>query len=250
MATNLFKLCGIGERFVDSRFEQFQNFQTLKSYFENRNMNFIYERAQIFVAVNSDDENGSAQASLPFCIGVVPTFKTFDFYNSPSHNAASIVGYVTENSAMFIGVEVTVKHSPLELASFTLVEIGQNGEIETNEILRSEINLKTPEEIANALGVPDIDISQWNLNLATTNIGDTSALASMAFNNIINDNYASSLYPDGGVQRLLNDNTLADKFSLAVRQRYSNAIGSIMVCTSTSTSCNGCTSSSSSSISL
>jgi hypothetical protein len=250
MSTNLFKLCGIGERFVESRFEQFQNFQLLKNYFTSKGMNFINERSQIFIAVNSDDKNGVPQSSTPFCIGVVPTFESFDFKTTSSHNAASIVGYVTDDSATFIGVEVNVNHDPLEIASFTLVEIDPNAEIVTNEVLRREVSLMTPEEIATALGVPDIDISKWNLNLATTNIGDTSALASMAFNNIINDNFASPLYPSGGVQRLLNDNTLADKFSLAVRQRYSTAIGSIMVCTSTSTSCNGCTSSSSSSISI
>jgi hypothetical protein len=250
MSTNLFKLCGIGERFVNSRFDQFASFQTLKTYFENQNMDFIYERAQVFVAVNTDDVNGLPQSSLPFCIGVVPTFESFDFNNSPSHNAASIVGYVTDNAATFIGVEVSVNHSPLELASFKLVEINQNGGIETNIVLRSQVNSETPEALANALGVPDINILDWNLSLATTNIADTSALASMAFNNIINDSYASGLYPIGGVQRLLNDNTLADKFSLAIRQRYSDAIDSIMVCTSTSTSCNGCTSSSTSSVSL
>ena len=79
MSTNLFKLCGIGERFVESRFEQFQNYQVLKNYFTSKGMNFINERAQIFVAVNSDDIDGVPQSSTPFCIGVVPTFESFDF---------------------------------------------------------------------------------------------------------------------------------------------------------------------------
>jgi len=247
MSSNLFKLNGQGEKFVNYRFADQTNFGILKTYFENLELEFIYSRTQVFVSLNSDnDDSGAESISYPYALGVVPTFKSFNFETESSHMAGSIVGLVSKGVATFIGALATVSHNPLQVTSIKLIEVNPDGTINETLVERAQIESESPEDLATVMGSPNIELSQWKLEIpATTNIGDTSALANIAFNNIISDQYASPLYPDGGVQRLLNDSTIADKFSLAVRQRYQVALlGGIKACCSTSTSCNGCTSSS------
>lgn len=55
MSSNLFKLNGQGEKFVNSRFANEINFGILKNYFEDLDLEFIYFRTQAFVSLNSDD---------------------------------------------------------------------------------------------------------------------------------------------------------------------------------------------------
>lgn len=189
---------------------------------------------------------GDESMSNPFAIGVVPTFKNFDFGSETDHIAGSIVGLVSKGVATFIGALATVNHDPLEVSSIKLIEVNPDETITETLVTRAQIQSESPEDLAVTMGSPNIDLSKWKLEgAATTNIGDTSALASIAFNNIITDQYSSPMYPTGGVQKLLNDSTIADKFSLAVRQRYQVALfGGFKACCSSSTSCNGCTSTS------
>ena len=74
---------------------------------------------------------------------------------------------------------------------------------------------------------------------------DQMAMATYVMNTLLNDRYASPLYPTGGVQTFQRDSQISAKFAKAVSVRASLFDLGFEVTVCTSTSSNACTSSSS-----
>ena len=96
------------------------------------------------------------------------------------------------------------------------------------------------------LGPPQVDPTQWDPEVGTISSHDRDEFSSYVFKTLIKDEYASPLYPPKGIKSLLRDTSLVQKWSAAQYLRYSDALFSISFCSSSSTSCNACTSTSSS----
>jgi hypothetical protein len=78
---------------------------------------------------------------------------------------------------------------------------------------------------------------------------DLPRLAAGVFSELVNDRYARPLYPPGAISNLMRDTVLVQKWSAAQRVRYNAALSRIPICSSSS-SCNGCTSTSTSIIKI
>ena len=239
----------VGPKFIERRFASREHYQILLAHFQKMGLEFHSDRAQVMIGVNVEDDYEKPSTTLPFVIGILPSFKSFNFEDEASHIAASIVGYRTETTATFIAAYVVVNHRPLGLGDFTLVEFDADGQLVETFVPIDELRCATPESLAEQMGQAPINPEQWDQDAGAPNITDTSTLAALAYNGMF-DRYAVPLYPPGSVQRLLNDTPVTEKFSLAVRQRYSDTLASISFCTSTSTSSNICTSTSSSSFTV
>lgn len=213
----------------------------LYEFFTARGMRLIPERAK--VAVYLDPETCDAGAVL-----IWPTFRTFDA-GAAGHEAASIIA-VGHNGKFYstTASHVQVNHNPFQLQKFTQLEIDPNtGAMTQRSASREQVASLSPEELARLLG--PLAVGSDAVPAPSMLQSDLPRLAAGVYSELINDGYARPLYPPGAITRLLGDTRLVQKWSETQRLRYNAALGRIPVCSSSS-SCNGCTSTSTSIINL
>jgi len=212
----------------------------LMSRLESAGFKFIPERIRAFSAVSS--RNSPSPAGI-FC--VAPSFKTFA-PDAPSHESWSIVSLYNGCIHTVFAAGVTVDHSTWQISSYTILEFDPSGNLYERSIPRAILR-EEPRAIAERLGLPIVNPEQWHPAFAAPDIESAVQLSTALFREWINDPYARPLYPSGGIPRLLNDAPLMEAVVLAQAERYRQATRRSTWCCSTSTSCNGCSSSSTSS---
>jgi hypothetical protein len=228
-----------------------RTFQTFYQNFTRQGMQFIPERVQLAMGVRASQPGVPLPPSLPFLLAIVPSFRPFD-RNALSHEAASIIVLRERRVNSVLASSVTVGHRPYQIASFTVLELDGTGKLVSRSINRSQLTTLSPDQVVRALGAPTRRASQTDVEAPVPSENDAAALAGLAYRNLILDNFARPLYPLAGLQSMLADTSLVQKWALVNRKRYQesgSALG-ISLCTSTSTSCNGCSSSSSSTIEI
>lgn len=249
--------------YFNNRLLKLERFQAFLNYFQEQGVEFIPERTQVFVftnpfgdslPLNSGRESAIAQGQTPSnsaIISVSPSFKKFDS-DAEEHVAYSIVTLITCGAVTVIGSEAVVDHDlscdhPYGIKSLSIIEQSSlSSPLTKSTVGRDDLVDYTSAELAKIMGYPEVNSREWVRGGAAPNTPDTIYIAAASYKAILNDKYASPLYPEAGLASLNEDSGLTQKFALAIRDRYSTALAAASWCTSTSTSCNGCTSSSSS----
>ncbi len=213
----------------------------LYEYFTAQGMNLIPERAKVCIYL--DQATCETGALL-----IWPTFKAFPA-GAASHEAASIIAVGKDgNFGGALASHVLVNHNPFQLQKFTLFEIDPNtGELVQRSASRDQVRSFSTDELAHMLG--PVAVTPAAAPLPSMMQSDLPRLAAGVFSELINDSYARPLYPPGAISNLLRDTVLVQKWSETQRLRYSAALRSFPICSSSS-STNACTSTSTSIINL
>lgn len=221
-------------------------FQTFYQYFSKQGMRFIPERAQVLMYVQKP-ESENAAVSSPAILAIVPSFREFKA-SDPSHEAVSIVGvYHGDRLGGVYAAHVNVQHNPFKVAAFSILEI----DAEKQRIVWQRVDRDTLGEISErelaAKFRPPIPLEPDDRKQVRSfpALGDRDAvnLTADVYRTILSDRYARPLYPVTGYRSLLNDTQLIQRWSLVQRERYNSLISELAAgsCSSSSTSCNGCT---------
>lgn len=255
----------MSEDYFNNRLMKLDRFQMFLNYFKEQGVEFIPERTQVFIFTNpfgdstspNNEKDIDANGHIPSnsaIISISPSFKKFDS-DAKEHVAFSIVTLITCGAVTVIGSEAEVDHDlscehPYGIKSLSVIEQpSSKSPLTKSTVDRNELIDYSYAELAKIMGYPEVNKAEWIRGGAAPNTPDTIYIAAASYNAILNDKYASPLYPKEGLISLNEDSGLTQKFALAIRDRYSTALSSSSWCTSTSTSCNGCTSTSSSTFS-
>jgi hypothetical protein len=213
----------------------------LMSRLESVGLRFIPERIKAFSAVSSPTSPRPAGI-----LTIAPSFKPFA-PTAPSHEAWSIVSLYNGCIHTVFAAGVTVDHGTWQISHYTILEFDPSGDLYERGIPRGTL-LAGPQAIAAELGPPIVDPQQWHPAFADPDIESAVQLSTALFREWINDRYARPLYPPGAIPRLLSDAPLMEAVVLAQAERYRQATRRPNLCCSTSTSCNACSSCSTSTI--
>ncbi|MEZ5016128.1 MAG: hypothetical protein R2800_03695 [Flavipsychrobacter sp.] len=215
------------------------NYQTLKASFEAEGKVFYSDRTIAIVGVDPENPGES------YTMVINPSFTDFDFATTPSHEAASIVSYFSNGVGVHVAAVANISHNPLQINSITLKEIGKTGDIVSTAVNRVALVNQTPEQIGASMSVDHLNTPSAQELSAKTGFADMGEIAAYALGTLLNDSYASGLYPTGGIDTLTQDAVVASKFSQSVSMRAGLFDLGFEVTVCTSTSSNACTSSSS-----
>jgi hypothetical protein len=256
MSQNFTVLGGkFAETYTQINCVQNPGFQALSAFITSQGMSFNFSRNIAVIGVNSDPTAaGNQSVSNPYLMVVIPTFVQFDYSQTPSHNAASIVCFVSGGQAHYSATIVNVNHQPLENEMLTYVELDQNNQIKTTIVSREQIVNNTVEGLAAQMGGTPYDPAVCSLLPDSVGVADAAAITSIIFGALTTDTFAAPLYPANGVSTLLQDAMVPAMFSQAIAARAARLAGGINVagitvkgwCSSCSTSSNACSSTSSS----
>jgi hypothetical protein len=226
-------------------------FQTFYQHFTQQGFQFIPERVQLAMGVRPSQPGVPLPPSLPFLLAIVPSFRPVE-RSAPSHEAVSIVVLRERRVNSVLASTVTVSHQPFQIASFTVLELDRTGKLVSRSINRSQLTALSPDQLARVLGPPDLKPSPADGEVPVPTENDSLSLASLAYRNLLLDNFARPLYPPAGLQSMLADTSLVQKWTLVNRRRYQQGDSGLgfSLCSSSSSSCNGCSSSSSSTFGL
>jgi hypothetical protein len=221
-------------------------FQTFYQYFSKQGMRFIPERAQVLMYVEKPASENAAVSS-PAILAIVPSFREFKA-SDRAHEAVSIVGvYHGDRVGGVYAAHVNVQHNPFKVAAFSMLEI----DAEKEQIVWQRVDRDTLSEISErelaAKFRPPIppqprDRKQVRA-FPSLSERDAINLTADVYRTILSDSYARPLYPFAGYRSLLNDTQLIQRWSLVQRERYSSLVSQLALgsCSTSSSSCNGCT---------
>jgi hypothetical protein len=215
----------------------------LMSRLEYAGFRFIRERIKAFSAVSSPTSPMPAGI-----LTVAPSFKPFA-PTDPSHEAWSIVSLYNGCIHTVFAAGVTVDHSTWQISRYTILEFDPSGNLYERSIPRDTL-IAGPRAIAERLGLPIVDPQQWHRGFGAPDIESAVQLSTALFREWINDRYARPLYPPSAIPRLLHDAPLMEAVAQAHILRYQQALRSVVICCSTSTSSNACSSCSTSTIKI
>ncbi|QPQ51186.1 hypothetical protein H3Z85_17915 [Chryseobacterium indologenes] len=227
-------------RITETQSEKNPIFNKLKEYLAEKKLGFNYDRNIGFVGVNPNHPDAS------YTMIVTPTFTEFDFNTSPSHVAASIISYYIGNSVNHTAAIATINHDPLDIADIALLEVGKEGRVVETNVDRKALESEDADQIAKQMSISHFEGANIKPMAASVPSDDQRAMVAYILDNLLNDKFASPLYPEGGVQTLLKETSLTQKFNRAVELRASLFEVGLEITVCTSTSSNACTSTSSS----
>ncbi len=238
--------------FWQKRLREDPGFRLFYDTYTAQGFEFIPERVHLFMGVHNGAGGAggtTAPSPWPFLLAIVPSFRSFE-PTSPSHEAVSIVVLRERRVNTVLACQVEVGHRPFQINTFTVTELRPGGDLQSQRLDRRLLQSLTAEEVAERVGRPVVEADQWDAEVGGLSAAEISLVAALAFETLINDNYAAPLYPPGAIQSLLADTALVQKWAQAMSIRYAVALSGPKWCCSTSTSCNACSSTSTSSISL
>ncbi|MBG0829785.1 hypothetical protein HS041_18635 [Planomonospora sp. ID67723] len=212
--------------------ERSPDFRYLLSHFSDDGFEFVFSRAKVFLyapAMENDDD-----VIAPNLLGILPSFRPVR-RDDPFHIA---VGIAVHNSNGVVATEVRVEHNPFYVSQWTLHEL-RDGKIISSAITNDELSEQSADEIASRFGRFKVDLGETRFRNAPPDSRQIEQMLTVAFDQIINDSYARPIYPSEGIASLMSQTPQMVKFSTIQRLRYSNS-PRWLVATS-STCCNGCT---------
>lgn len=221
-----------------------EDFKVLYNHFSQQGLRFITERVKSVVYA-MHPSSGQGGISGPVMLIIVPSFKPFK-PESPSHTAVSLVSlqYGDETSHT-IAVEVLVSHRPWRVENFTLHTTDMNGNIISVNIERELLEKGSEKDIVKYISETlesSSTMAKGVKILPVLSPRNSVEVATTVFKELVTDRYAKHLYPPDGLSELLRDDNIVAKFAssgvMLAKKR-------LPICSS-STSCNGCTSTSTS----
>ncbi|MDX9753418.1 MAG: hypothetical protein RBU29_05615 [bacterium] len=236
-------------QYLQNQMKQSTNFAVLFDHFTKNGMEFILERAQVFMYMAETDGPGSALT--PNVIGIAPSFVKVE----PTADFHDAVGIVVHQNGKALAGGVRVNHNPFSIVEFSVFEVvgdadpatGAVPEVVVNRISADELAADDEATAARKLTYPNEDPATWDPNVATLRHGDRESVAAMVFHSIISDERSRPMYTPEGLESLLAQTPLVQKFANVNYIRYAQATAKQAGwCCSTSSSCNASTSTSTS----
>jgi len=228
------------------------SFRSVYDYFENEGMKFNHERVQALAYEASGE---------PALLAVVPGSTSMQL-DKTFHEVVGIsVIYYKGKANAIVANKTKIGHNPYKILSYTIVELSKAGEIVEHIVERQTIEEFSPEKIASQIGSPEIDPSNEVNSLSPVlSNEDIESSISQIYRKLLTDSYTRQTYPPGAIESLLEDTPIVQKWALVQSARFSGLsvslasliegqnllIASSTYCCSTSSSCQGCTSTSTS----
>lgn len=230
------------DRYYDRVLAPFRPIRTLITHLERQGYQFIRERCQAYVSVSDAEE-----PRLGGILAIIPSFKPFE-QASPSHEAWSIVSFYAGCVHTVQGIGVVVDHRHWWISEARVLDLLPNGEIRIITVPRSTL-LRGAEATAAAMGDLPSPPGPWDVRFGAPSQQTGVILIPYVYRSLF-DRYSTPLYPPGAISRLLRDVSVVTTIHDALRLRVSVTLSNVSWCCSSSTSCNACTSTSSSSASI
>lgn len=236
-------------QYLQNKLKTSSDFAMLHDFFTQKGMEFIFERAQVFMYMAEIDGPGSSLS--PNVIGIAPSFVKID----PSADSHQAVGIVVHQNGKALAGGVQVNHNPFSIVEFSVHEVqgeadpatGAVPKVVSNKISVEELTSDDEATAARKLTIPQEDPTTWDPHVATLRAQDRESVAAMAFHAIINDERSRPMYTPEGLEALLAQTPLVQKFANVNYMRYVQATAAMAGwCCSTSSSCNASTSTSTS----
>jgi hypothetical protein len=127
----------------------------------------------------------------------------------------------------------------------TLMEMDTSGAITSTTVNRSDFTSLSVQAVAESLSTVNYESSKLTQLRVQPNPTDLAAIANISMGQFTSDSYAAHLYPTGALNLLLNDSSIPAMFSQAAALKTAANNSSLRIVCCTSTSCNGCSSCSS-----
>lgn len=223
--------------FLQRQLSTSPSFMALHDQFTSQNFNFMFERAKAFLYSAHATEDFT-----PNLLGILPSFTPVK-RTDPFHLA---VGIVVNHRGLALAGGVKVQHNPFMISEFRVFELDPQGQIMSHTIAASELATLTLAQAADQLGAPTLPTDRLDPEVNAPSSTDEAIIAARAFRQILLDRFARPLYPRAGLNSLLKQTPLVQKFALVNDLRYAQAFRGISFCCTTSC-CNACTSTSTSS---
>lgn len=236
-------------QYLQKQLETSTDFSVLLNHFKESGMNFLFERSQVFMYMAENDGPGSSLS--PNVIGIVPSFVNVE----PTAESHRAVGIVVHQNGKALAGGVNVQHNPFAIVEFSVHEVqgerdpatGAEPQVVMNQISVEELENDDEATAARKLTIPKEDPGTWDPNVATLRANDRESVAAMAFHSIINDERSRPMYTPEGLEALLAQTPLVQKFANVNYIRYAQATAAKAGwCCSTSSSCNASSSTSTS----
>jgi hypothetical protein len=225
--------------FMRNMLEKNQKFKKFYNEFTDKGFDFIFERAKVFLyAGKVKDGIGSN------LLGILPSFKSAKSCD-PFHLAFGIS--VLDNGDVY-ATGVKVEHNPFRITEFTMYGIDEYNTIVSSTVKTSELESLSVADIANGLTVPTITSREKPptefASLPKSHV-DKYIIAT-TFEQLINDKYARPIYTTEGIQSLMGQIPIMQKYAAIYTKRAVNEaetrLSACVICTSSSS--NACTSTS------
>lgn len=234
------------KQLIQSVFMKDNNFMVFYNRLSEEGINIIAERARIYVYMPPPDFI-TAEQSSPVLLAILPGFSKFEIKND-SHKAASITSIAYENKVGLVyATKTIVGHKPFQTESFIIMELDNDKRIIEKTISREDLG-KRDEEIAKLVG--PFNIPEKFRGIPSLSQKDIQDLAEKVYRETVRDSYQKGMYTSEAINSLLNDSPLVRKWSLVenIRSSLSFSNTTWVGGTSSSTSCNGCSSTSTSAV--
>lgn len=230
-------------KLFESVFLKNRTFKVFHSKFSKDGIKFVPERVRISVYMPPTDSL-STKRFAPVLLAIAPGISKIDL-KSDSHTAVSIVAIAyNDQVGLAYAVKVIVGHNPFSTRSFIIMDLDRNGKIIERIIDRTELQKKSPKEIARKVGGPTF-VPKGRTIIPALSGEDVEKLSAKIYREILTDSYEKGMYPPEAIRSLLGDTPLVRKWSLVESARHYK-IFAARPGTSSSTSCNACTSTSTS----
>jgi hypothetical protein len=231
--------------------------QAFISLFKERGFEFFSDRARVFIyggdALSRPVPRlpDSVPLFSPNAVGILPSFVDAK-PEDPSHRA---IGITVHHGGYALAVETLVMHRPFKVVEFTVHEFDTRnlGEVDdllpyflkagtvTRTISARDLEALSETDLQKVLGAPPLDVEHVDQTGAAIGPADQPAVVDYAFSAFLNDAIAKPLYGDDGIRELLLQTPLLEKLALVNFGRYDEAVGMRAgCCSSSSSSCNGC----------
>jgi hypothetical protein len=237
---------GHSARLMESLLLPNPTFRAFYDHFQSHGMRFLPDRVKAAMYVPPTDSGGPFAVS-PTLLVIVPSFVPMSL-DGPSHEAASISVVSQGNRLGAVATQVRVGHNPFAILSFSIGERDEGGKITWKQVDPTEVEKMSAVDLAKTLGPPFFDENR-NERIPNMSEKDMLNLATLVYRTLITDKGVSPPYPPAGLQSLIRETSLVERWTLTQSLRYGtlNTSGTpvpmwSLACTSTSTSCQGCSS--------
>lgn len=221
--------------------------KTLVNTFSSRGLQFYFERSKVFLYANAivppKTEPCDDTAANPFGVsanlmGILPSFVAARACDD-QHLA---VGIVVHGAGAAVATSVKVRHRPFQVVEFTLHEPSGDG-IRERTVTTAELATLSIDEIAERLGKVTVRLDQLPPNSAPPAVAQREQMIAASLEQILADPFASPLYRPDGPTTLLSQLPLIQKYSAANAARFvvGGSVESSLCMATSSTCCNGCT---------
>jgi len=224
--------------YVKRMIKSSSHLETLHRHFTKTGLIFYFDRAKAYVY-----STGPLTGLSPNIIAIIPSWM-MSTAADPFHVAVSLV---VHHKGFAIAGSVRVEHNPYRISEFSIHEVKDDGTLAEFTVKADVLASLTTDEVAKSLGSPPIfDREEKPQSAAVLLPGEQSTIAKVFFEEVSQDKYVRSFYPPQGLDALKSQIPLMQKFASVNYLRYrgnsTTVLSATSFCTSTSTSCNICTS--------